>query len=154
LCQENRFEEAEAAARRALELKPDFPNALDNLGNTLSEQGRLEEADAAYRRVLALEPKRVETLINRGFTLAEAGRFDDAETAYLDALRLHPGHPRALYNRALLLLLLGDYAQGWPLYENRWVVFRSSVRTFAQPQWDGRSSLRGQRVLIHAEQGM
>ncbi|HEX3996165.1 MAG TPA: tetratricopeptide repeat protein, partial [Acetobacteraceae bacterium] len=37
-----RFEEAEAACRRALALRPDYADAAINLGNVLREQGRLK----------------------------------------------------------------------------------------------------------------
>ncbi len=35
---------------RALEYRPDFAEALDNLGNALHQQGRDAEAEICYRR--------------------------------------------------------------------------------------------------------
>ena len=48
--------EAEAAYRRAIELKPDYAEAHINLGNALKDQGRLAEAEAMYRRAIDLKP--------------------------------------------------------------------------------------------------
>jgi tetratricopeptide (TPR) repeat protein len=50
-----RYEEAEAAARKALELIGDHPVVLTVLGRMLQDLGRLDEADAAYRKALTLD---------------------------------------------------------------------------------------------------
>lgn len=50
------FGEAEAAARRALALAPEFPGALRALGSILSHQRRRGEALAAFGRALKLDP--------------------------------------------------------------------------------------------------
>lgn len=47
-----RFEDAEAASRRALALAPEEDTVLCNLGAALQAQGRLEEASEYYRRAL------------------------------------------------------------------------------------------------------
>jgi hypothetical protein len=52
----------------------------------------------------------------------------------------------------MLLLLRGDFEQGWPDYEARLRLSSAATRDFAQPVWDG-SPLEGRRVLVHAEQG-
>ena len=44
---------AEAWYRRALELKPDLSDALNNLGNALKEKGKLDEARAAFVKSLS-----------------------------------------------------------------------------------------------------
>jgi protein O-GlcNAc transferase len=58
-----------AAYRRALELKPDYPEAHNNLGIALAEQGQLDEAMAAYRRALELKPDYPEAHNNLGNAL-------------------------------------------------------------------------------------
>ena len=42
--------------RRALELKPDYAEAHNDLGNAFYEQGKLDEAVVRYRRALELKP--------------------------------------------------------------------------------------------------
>ena len=53
---QGKLDEAVACYRRALELKPDFAEAHNNLGNALKDQGKLDEAVACYRRALELKP--------------------------------------------------------------------------------------------------
>ena len=52
---QGKLEEAIARFRRALELKPDFAEAHNNLGNAFGDQGKLEEAIARFRRALEQE---------------------------------------------------------------------------------------------------
>jgi hypothetical protein len=52
----------------------------------------------------------------------------------------------------LLLLLIGDFAQGWPAYEWRRKLPGFDGRAFAEPAWSG-EDIAEQRLLLHAEQG-
>ena len=85
-----RLDEAVACYRRALELKPDFAEAHNNLGNTFKGQGRLDEAVACYRRALELKPDFAEVHDNLGGVLTEQGKLDEAVACYRRALELRP----------------------------------------------------------------
>src|SRR5689334_21411053 len=51
-----RLTEAISAGQRALELQPNYPQALNNLGIAHYDREDYEAAAACYRRALALEP--------------------------------------------------------------------------------------------------
>jgi Flp pilus assembly protein TadD len=153
LAANRQFEEAIVAFCRAIDLKPLYPSAHCNLGNALREIGRTDEAIAACHRALELDPNSSEAYNNLGSVLLEMGRLDEAESGFCRALELAPGFDDARVNHAMLLLLRGDEERGWPLYEARLHLTPSPRRDFAQPMWDG-GPLQGQRVLIHAEQGL
>lgn len=61
--------EAEAACRKALELKPDYLDALLTLGQSLLEQGELKEAKVAFMRYLEVREAYDETREASGFIL-------------------------------------------------------------------------------------
>jgi len=82
----------------------------------------------------------------------DKGRLDEAEAEFRHALELKPDFADAKVNYSMLLLLRGDFARGWPLYEARSRLSSATKRPFTQPMWDG-SPLHGRRILIHAEQG-
>ena len=48
-----KLDEAVAAYRQAIRIKPDYAEAHSNLGNALKERGNLDEAVAAYRQAIA-----------------------------------------------------------------------------------------------------
>jgi tetratricopeptide (TPR) repeat protein len=50
------IEEAMGHYKDALRIRPDYPQAHNNLGSILAEQGKLEEAIFHYRQALRLDP--------------------------------------------------------------------------------------------------
>ncbi|MEO8223709.1 MAG: tetratricopeptide repeat protein [Gammaproteobacteria bacterium] len=149
-------ERARASYERALALRPGFAEAHNNLGNALQSEGLLDEAITSYRRSLECRPGYVDAQINLGNALQAAGRLDEAIAAYHQALALQPGSPGAEWNLAFALLLRGDYAAGWPLYESRWRLpgKHAAPRGFPQPRWLGDAPVAGQTLLLYHEQGL
>jgi tetratricopeptide (TPR) repeat protein len=149
------LDEAVVAYRQAITLRPNLSEPHYNLGNALKALDRLDEAIAAYQQAIALNPNLPAPFYNLGNTLHHSGRHDEAAAAYRRALALNPDLPDAHLNLALTLLLQGDFAAGCRENEWRWKYkdFPSSVRDFAQPQWQG-EELNGRTVLLHAEQGL
>ncbi len=170
------------AFRRSLHLDPTQPAVLAGLAGVLHEAGRLAEAEATYRRALTLAPG--DAMLRAGFvhTLRALGQQPEAEAQARLAVRLDPGCGLAqLALGAALLdagtpggaealaaaarlpaepgeaalaigmvqLLLGDYAAGWAGYEYRHRGLAPDC-----PEWDGTTPLAGQRLLVHAEQGL
>jgi tetratricopeptide (TPR) repeat protein len=84
---------------KALALKPDYPEALNNRGNVLRDLKRPEEALASYDRALAIKPDNADALNNRGNALRDLGRPADALASFDRALAVNPNSIEALYNR-------------------------------------------------------
>jgi tetratricopeptide (TPR) repeat protein len=91
-----RFAKALADFDAALGQKPNYPEALCNRGNVLSELRRLSEALASYDRALALRPDFRQAQINRANVLFAMGRLELARAAAVEILTLEPNHPQAL----------------------------------------------------------
>jgi predicted O-linked N-acetylglucosamine transferase (SPINDLY family) len=100
-------EGAAACYRRALEIAPDDPAALYNLGLVLAETGRREEAERQFRRVHELDPTDVDAMFNLASLLADLARFAEAVPLYRRALEIAPDNP-------YLWLGLGLACQGLP----------------------------------------
>ena len=73
-----RNEEALTSLRRALEIRPDYPEAHNNLGIVLQCMGKLDEAIAAFRKAVELRPDFAEGCKNLGGALASAGKWEEA----------------------------------------------------------------------------
>lgn len=84
-----------AQLKRALEIRPDYPEAHRTLRRTLLEAGRGAEADEAHRTALAVRPDyEVEALIEAAWDQLSEGRPAAAEPLLREAAALAPNHPR------------------------------------------------------------
>ncbi len=139
--------------RWALARNPDHDEAVNMMGILLHNEGRFGEAVAAFERAEALGSRTAAS--NRGNSLLEMGRMGEALKAHEKAVEDDPSHAGAAYNLALTRLRLGDWERGWAGYEARW-RFREvhrRPRRFEEARWSG-EALNGERVLLHAEQGL
>lgn len=136
--------------RRLVAALPQNALARANFGYMVERTGATEAAVEIYRQALALEPNQPVVLGNLGVALADLGRIDAAIGCYRQALTLDPDNADAHNGLGLALLLKGDYAAAWPHHEHR---PRDWVGQFAIPRWKG-EPIAGQRILLHAEQGM
>lgn len=91
----DQHEEALAAYHHALQLRPDYPEALNNLGTTLEALHRPANAPAVYQRALKLQPDRSEWCGNVGNVPRSLGQIDAAEAAYRQAVALSLARPQA-----------------------------------------------------------
>ena len=148
------LDEAVEAYRQAIALTANFPAAHNNLGIVLNERGQLDEAVAAFRQAIVLKPDFPDAHNNLGFALKDKGCLEEAIEAGQRAVALRPNYPQAHFNLGIMLLVQGNFTDGWREYEWRWRTrdFIPSQRDFSQPQWDGRP-LEGRTLLLHAEQG-
>ncbi len=149
-----RFDEAHQVYDRALAINPDYPEAINNKGSTLRLQGHFAESRDLMRRALELRPDYAEAWNNLGNVLKDLGQIDESIPAFRRALALNPSNDMR-YNLATVLMTIGDYDEGFRLYEARWDIpqMRHTARKFRQPQWQGEEG-NGRILLIHAEQGL
>ena len=61
----DRYDEAETNYKKAIELKPDYAEAYNNLGVTLKKLGKFTEAIDSYKQAIKLKPDYTEARINR-----------------------------------------------------------------------------------------
>ena len=88
-------DEAIAHYRKALEIKPDYAEAHNNLGNALAGRGQVDEAIAHYRKALEIKPDYAEAHYNLGNALAGRGQVDEAIAHYRKALEIKPDDAEA-----------------------------------------------------------
>jgi tetratricopeptide (TPR) repeat protein len=152
---QGKLQEALAAYRRALELDPGLPQANQNYAAIARDARALERAVADYERHTAAHPEDVMAFNDLGNAYRELGRNDQALAAYERALALAPGLAQTHFSRSFVLLLLGQYREGWREYEWRWRIpaFNQPARRFSAPMWNGESIESG-TLLLHAEQGL
>ena len=150
-----------ASYKKALAINPNYPEALTNLGNTLREQGSMDAAIALHKKALAINPNYSEALANLGGVFWEQGDLNTAMAWYRKAISLnkhstaeHYGSLRS--NLSCLLLLSGDYENGWEEYEWRFRK-RKAGKPHAHPQveqWKGHNHTSAEELILVSEQGL
>jgi tetratricopeptide (TPR) repeat protein len=147
-----RFEEAFKSYEAALARKVDPAEVLIARATTLREMDRVGEAIAEIDRALAMRPDYAEGYKARGFALVHAQRLPEAITSFKRAVELRADLAEADWNLGSLLLLHGNFHQGWRHYESRRTRKGTIWTTLQGPEWRG-EPLRGKRLLLYAEQG-
>lgn len=153
---QNSFEEAVSDFAKAVKLAPQNPDAWNNYGNVLLELCREPQAIEAYDNALKLRPSFAQALFNKGKALVAMEAYLEAAEIYETALAQNPQYEEAKWHLSWVKLLLGDFAQGWSLFESRWTVAElGNLRRYGQlQQWLGRQSIVGKSLLLYNEQGL
>ena len=108
--------EAEAAFKKAIELKPDSADAYTGLANLYNAQKKFDlaaeaSANAAkYSGGAAGGAAGAEASYNQGVILFNAGKFADAKTQFEAAVKADPNMGMAQYQLGMTALNLGQFA--------------------------------------------
>jgi tetratricopeptide (TPR) repeat protein len=111
---EGRLQQAAAAYRKVLDLKPDFAEAHVNFASVLQAQGGVEEAIGHFRHAIALKPDFAEAHYNLGNALSAVGH--DPLPAYAAAVAARPDYAEAHYNRGIALERAGRQQEAAQAY--------------------------------------
>ncbi len=152
----DRLPEAVASFDQATAIRGSSAEAFNNRGAVLVRMFSPQDALADFERAVELNPNYADAYINAGNALKGLARFPEALEKFERALSIRPADLTATWSKAVLKLTVGDFREGWPLYESRLQLepARSSQRQFEQPRWNGSETLIGKTLLVHAEQGL
>ncbi len=116
LLQQRRFAEARPLLETLLQLQPEHPEALYNLGVLASEEGKPEEARLLLRRAVVANAGDAHAQANAQVALALAamrqGDKAEARQALEAAIELEPQNSFALRSLGSLLVIAGAFAAG------------------------------------------
>lgn len=157
----NRVAEAERALQLALQLDPRNPDIWCNIGLVAHNQERFEQAKACYRQSIDLDSHHSSSWHNLGQSLLDQARPEEALPLLRRGCELDPVSSDALFNVALTELLLGNYRDGWRLYEGRFATkqFNNTLVPSTGPWLNSLQECQqvaatGQQILIWSEQGI
>jgi tetratricopeptide (TPR) repeat protein len=104
------FDAAIKEYSKVVELRPDLPEAYNNLGVAQKRKGDLVQAEDSFSKALKLKPDYSAAVSNRGWVLAEQNQWSDARREFERALTINPGDDGALYGLSQALREAKDYA--------------------------------------------
>lgn len=151
LIRQGGLEQAAAIHARLRRLSPmdGDADAGDSIIATL--HGDFARAMVLGRRSLVLQPGSAAAHINLSLAEHGSGLTERARRSNERAIRLQPDSDVARFNLSMVLLALGDFVEGWRLYEARWRMERTRYPEHAPP-WPG-GDPAGRSILLVAEQG-
>lgn len=135
-----------------LQIKPDFQEALIDLGVAFKACHHNDMAKAAWERALEVAEPKSEIYTNLATLYADSGKPDDALRWVAKAEEMGTPDFRVTWNKALALLTKGEWEEAWKCHEARRSLPEWHPRTkFKLDDWDGEP---GKHVLVHGEQGL
>lgn len=84
------YEEAEKNLRAAIELRPRYSHAHNELGNLLKKRGRFEEARDAYEKAIAADPAYIDPMVSLGAMLMEKKHDEEGVSWIEQAMKIDP----------------------------------------------------------------
>lgn len=106
----NQLERSVMSCRKAIELKPSYYPAWNNLGIALQYQGNLDEAERCYERAIALKPDYASPYTGLGAVYIARQDAVRAIEVLRKAIKLNPQLAVAHSNLAVALSMNGDFA--------------------------------------------
>lgn len=148
-----RHAEALADYDQALVVVPGAINIMMNKANALSMLDRFKDAEAVYDAVIKAQPKNALAHAHKGLALKHQGRLADARAALEKSLELEPKDAANAFALGQLLMLMGDWRKGFPLFELRANLKLPAYTPLDYPQWNGENPGDFRLVLV-SEQGL
>ena len=104
---------AEAAWLKAVELKPDYADALNALATLYNNQKRFDEAAAVSAKAAAAGgviggTGNADAIYNQGIILWNQGKIPEAKVKFEEALKANASHPEAHFQLGMALLNEGN----------------------------------------------
>jgi tetratricopeptide (TPR) repeat protein len=107
LLREGKLQEAIEYFTEALRAKPDYTEALNNLGYALAQQGKYQQAEEYYRKALKIKPDLIEVHRNLAQASFYQGKLDEAVQHWLELTRLEPKNAVTHINLGVILATQG-----------------------------------------------
>lgn len=153
LTEQESLQDAEKAFRLAIKYDSNYYQAYNNLAALLREKDSLNEGRNACIRAINLKADYYQAYYNLALIYKEKLELAKAEKAIRHTLKLNSDYPKGHFTLAYLLLLRGDFREGWPEYEWRWKSHQLTLPKLTQDRWVG-TDLNGKTILLVSEQGL
>lgn len=111
-------EYAIAKYRQAIQLNPEYDQAMNNLGNILKDKNELAEAEQLLERAVAIREEFAAAWMNLGIVKASLKKYEEAERCYYTAIKHRRKYPDCFYNLGNLYLDAKHYERAVDAWRN------------------------------------
>ena len=106
-----KLEDAELSYKKALLLKPNYIQALNNLAIILNKLKNYKESLFYFKKIITLQPDFAEAYNYLGLNLASLEKFDEAVLYFKKTINLNPDNYHAYSNLGNTLVKLGQFEE-------------------------------------------
>jgi tetratricopeptide (TPR) repeat protein len=138
---------------QALPLKPDDPYIYYNIAVAMQYLGRHSEAVENFSRAIGLNHNDSAVYCAMAVSQQILGRHADAIETLRAALRLNPDCARTHTDLGMVLLMTGNFAEGWQQYHWRLEHCCWVGKLPDRLRWKG-SNFKNRSILVCSEQGL
>jgi tetratricopeptide (TPR) repeat protein len=139
---------------KSLQIDPHFAKSYSLKGNAFILLKNPELAFQNYDKAIELDGRSTVALLNRALLFIDVRRYTAALNDLNKCLEIDPKNSEAKFIMSELLLLTGDFLNGWFMYESRWQTrFRPQGMFNKLPIVDSLENIRHKKVLITPEVG-
>jgi len=150
------IEEAIKVLEWVLPIAPVTGEVHANLASLYVQKGNYKRAEEILLESLAKCEENAICFFNYGLVLRRTHRFEQAVAAYKKASQLDPNCALTHFQLGCSQLMAGQFKDGLKELEWRFKAHAQTIgqwKRYKKPRWDGKSSLKGLRVLVGNEQG-
>lgn len=130
-------------------------NVLNEIGVIEMDLNNINKSIAIFETALTINSDHPGILSNLAMALQDKGELTKANELYRKAILIYPQHPEANHNLGLLLLLNGNYQEGWQYHE--WRFAGKEQKLPARPNCEPLKVFNLNpklNLLVMAEQGL
>ncbi len=147
------FNEAIIIYNEIINQNPYHTKTLLAKSDLLRRMFNYDEAFELAKLCLSLDNKDINCYLLISTILRDMKKINSA-VEYLDkGIQIKPESHLALFNKGVMLLGLGNFEEGWSLYESRWRIkeYSDLPKFTTKPFWNGQKNAK---LLIWPEQGI
>jgi len=106
-----KFEESKSIYEKAIQFKPNYAEAYNNLGILYKKMKKYNDSEFNYKKAIHLKHDYAEAYNNLGILYMETGKFDDSIKFLKKAIDINPNLYQAYFNLGLSLENLINYEE-------------------------------------------
>ena len=147
------FTKAIDSYNQVIKISPNNVDAFNNKAHSLESLRDFEAAVVCAKKAIEIKNDYSPAFFNLGVSAMHLRLFDLSMQSFNKAIKLEPNCEKYKFAKATLLLMYGDFKNGWALWESRWKLdklFSPKLET-NRPVWTGNKNAK---LLVWPEQGI
>ncbi len=155
----NSFNKAVNEYQKSIELKPENPQAYNNIGIVYKKENKLKVAEEAFKTAFNFTPRRADICYNMGNIYKQMGDIERAVKFYKKAIELNPRFVFSYNNLGTLYEKQGKYNEAGVLYkkglsvDNNHPTLRYNLGVAFQSDGDNESAVKEFRHALKSRPG-